>query len=54
PDTADIYVNLRSGRVLPEGEGILLYAGGGITRDSIPEAEWMETERKLSTIMTHL
>ena len=54
PDTADIYVNLRSGRVLPEGEGILLYAGGGITRDSIPDAEWMETERKLSTIMTHL
>lgn len=54
PYDSAIYVNLRCGRFLPNGEGILLYAGGGITRDSNSEKEWEETERKLSTLMTFL
>lgn len=54
PHRTDMFVNLRSGRLLPDNSGLLLYAGGGITRDSEPAAEWDETERKLSTVMTHL
>lgn len=54
PFSADIYVNLRSGRVIRNGEEIILYAGGGITRDSDPEAEWEETERKLTTLLQYL
>lgn len=54
PASAEVFVNLRSGRCLPGGKGLLLYAGGGITADSIPEREWEETERKISTIMSVL
>jgi isochorismate synthase len=28
----------------------VLYAGGGITKDSIPEREWIETELKCKTV----
>lgn len=48
------YANLRSGRILGASESIALYAGGGITRHSDPEAEWFETVRKLSTLMPHI
>lgn len=44
------FANLRSGRYNNVEGDILLYAGGGITRDSDPEAEWEETQNKLSTL----
>lgn len=44
------FVNLRSGRYNSESKEITLYAGGGITEKSIPEEEWLETDRKLSTM----
>ena len=31
-----------------------LYAGGGITEDSIPEKEWQETELKCQTMLAVL
>ena len=43
-----IYVNLRCAKI-NESKGIL-YAGAGVTRDSNPEKEWLETELKMSTI----
>lgn len=45
----DIFVNLRCMQVL-KGKA-LLYAGAGVTIDSIPEREWMETEIKLETLL---
>lgn len=48
------YVNLRSAKFLPTSDSICLYAGGGITKDSDPSAEWTETEMKLSTLETLL
>lgn len=53
-DRANIYVNLRSGRWQKERGRIALYAGGGITSQSNPEAEWIETERKLTTLKSLL
>ncbi len=47
-----IYVNLRTAR-LKEGVAIL-YAGAGVTEDSIPEKEWEETEMKCDIIGQHL
>ncbi len=42
------YVNLRC---LEWGsDGVLCYAGGGITSKSHPEQEWQETEQKLKTL----
>lgn len=31
-------------------DGITFYAGGGITKDSVPLNEWMETEHKISAL----
>ena len=45
----DIFVNLRCLQVI--GEKLILYAGAGITQDSIPEKEWDETELKFNTIL---
>lgn len=45
----DIFVNLRTVR-LKEGVATL-YAGAGITEDSIPEHEWEETELKCNTLL---
>lgn len=47
-----LFVNLRSMRV--EADKCALYAGGGITLKSQPDAEWEETERKLSTIQKNI
>ena len=47
-----IFVNLRTAR-LTEKEA-LLYAGAGVTEDSIPEKEWEETEMKFDIIGKHL
>lgn len=45
----DLYVNLRS--ALIGDRRIMLFAGGGITALSDPDAEWEETQRKLSTLL---
>lgn len=44
----DLYVNLRSMRM--EKGRFSLFAGGGIMEDSDPDAEWLETERKMQTL----
>ncbi len=44
-----LYVNLRCMRL--EAQDARAYAGGGITKDSEPVAEWVETERKLETVL---
>lgn len=41
-----LFVNLRSMDVLRDAA--LLYAGAGITEDSVPSEEWVETENKLN------
>jgi len=43
-----LFVNLRCVKI--EGNLATLYAGGGITEDSIPDAEWDETHNKLQTM----
>jgi isochorismate synthase len=45
----DIFVNLRCLQVLQNE--LILYAGAGITQDSIPEREWEETELKFNTML---
>lgn len=45
----DIFVNLRCLQLLPDKA--ILYAGAGITQDSVPEKEWEETELKLNTLL---
>jgi isochorismate synthase len=47
-----IYVNLRTARLMESVA--LLYAGAGVTEDSIPEKEWEETEMKCDIIGKHL
>ncbi len=49
---AHYYVNLRCGEFVKGG--FVAYAGGGITAQSDPAAEWEETENKLQTILSHL
>lgn len=44
-----IFVNLRCTQLL--GDKAILYAGAGITIDSIPEQEWIETEMKMSPLL---
>lgn len=43
-----LYVNLRCMQIFKST--IQLYSGAGITRDSVPENEWTETENKLQTL----
>lgn len=51
-EETSIYVNLRTAQLL---DGFaLLYAGAGVTEDSIPEKEWEETEMKCEIIAQHL
>jgi isochorismate synthase len=45
----DIFVNLRCMQFL-KGKAIL-YAGAGVTIDSVPEQEWEETEMKMNTLL---
>ncbi len=47
-DETHLYVNLRCTQLL-EG-GAILYAGAGITANSVPEKEWRETELKCQTM----
>jgi isochorismate synthase len=44
-----IYVNLRCLQLVEDK--VILYAGAGITHDSVPEKEWEETELKLNTLL---
>jgi isochorismate synthase len=44
-----LYVNLRCMQILPKYA--LLYAGAGVTEDSVPEKEWMETQLKCDTLL---
>lgn len=46
----DLFVNLRCMKVL--GDRLALFVGGGITADSIPEEEWLETEIKADTLLS--
>lgn len=43
-DKTDLFVNLRCMRI--EDHSAVLYTGGGITSDSSPDDEWLETCRK--------
>ena len=52
PSDFTLCVNLRSAR-LADGRACL-FAGGGITRQSIPEEEWTETCRKAATLLAYL
>jgi isochorismate synthase len=48
-----LFVNLRCARILDKGTAVL-YAGAGITKDSDPEKEWLETEMKMRTMGSFL
>jgi isochorismate synthase len=48
-EKTDLYVNLRCMKM--EGQKAILYIGGGITKDSRPEAEWEETVNKAGTML---
>ena len=48
-DNTNIFVNLRCMQLF-EGQAIV-YAGAGVTIDSVPEDEWKETEMKLNTLL---
>jgi isochorismate synthase len=47
-----LYVNLRCMRVYDDR--LVLYIGGGITEESVPEDEWEETEIKADTLLSVL
>lgn len=49
----NLFVNLRSAKILKDYNAIL-FSGGGITGRSIPEDEWSETERKAMTLKRNL
>ena len=44
-----LFVNLRCMQLLDNSA--ILYAGAGVTEDSIPEKEWLETELKMNTLL---
>lgn len=44
-----LFVNLRCAQIA--GNDMFLYLGGGFTKDSDPEAEWLETENKAKTLL---
>jgi len=47
-NSTDLYVNLRCMKI--EKNAVNLYVGCGITKDSIPEKEWLETVNKSKTM----
>lgn len=47
--TSQLFVNLRCMQL--KNKQALIYAGGGITKDSIPQLEWEETVNKTQTMM---
>jgi isochorismate synthase len=46
---SDLFVHIRCMKL--EGKLATLYAGAGLTEDSIPEREWQETEMKCQTLL---
>ncbi|MGI4834425.1 MAG: chorismate-binding protein [Janthinobacterium lividum] len=52
PGIARLFVNLRCLQLLPEQA--VLYAGTGLTIDSDPANEWLETELKMQTVGNEL
>lgn len=49
-DEQSLYINLRSMRIYDDA--YVLYLGGGLTKDSVAESEWNETELKAQTMLT--
>ena len=49
-DRLSLFVNLRCMKVLQNH--LALFVGGGITADSVPEDEWMETDMKAETLLS--
>lgn len=49
-DRLALFVNLRCMKVLEDM--LALFVGGGITADSVPEEEWLETEIKAETLLS--
>lgn len=49
---AELFVNLRCMQL--KGNKALLYVGGGITKGSVPENEWTETQNKAQTMLNVL
>ncbi len=49
-DRLSLFVNLRCMKVLENN--LSLFIGGGITADSVPEDEWIETEMKAETLLS--
>ncbi|MCS6824284.1 MAG: chorismate-binding protein [Cytophagaceae bacterium] len=47
-DSTHLYVNIRTVQIADES--VVLYAGAGITQDSVPEKEWEETELKMQVM----
>lgn len=47
-NNVNLFVNLRCMEVMENV--VYLYVGGGLTKDSIPELEWQETESKAKTL----
>ncbi|GAB3510541.1 isochorismate synthase [Spirosoma knui] len=48
----DLFVHIRCMKL--EGKQATLYAGAGLTEDSVPEREWQETEMKCQTLLSVL
>lgn len=48
-DASHLFVNLRCMQLF--ADEAWLYAGAGVTADSIPEKEWEETEMKMNTLL---
>ncbi|WP_461065978.1 isochorismate synthase [Spirosoma horti] len=46
---SDLFVHIRCMKL--EGNVATLYAGAGLTEDSVPEREWQETEMKCQTLL---
>lgn len=46
----ELFVNLRCMKITPKQ--MILFTGGGITKDSVPEKEWEETELKAQTLLS--
>lgn len=44
-----LFVNLRCMKII--GPSVRFYAGAGVTEDSQPEKEWLETELKMNTLL---
>jgi isochorismate synthase len=49
-NSINLYVNLRCMQLFEDVA--MVYAGAGVTIDSIPSAEWQETEMKMNTLLS--